>query len=283
MAQVEVLHFGAGAAGFELTFGPCPAYGQDGGAVGAAVAGKVGQARFKRALADGLDPLRGSSIVAEVVAGRDRLAEHKGGGHGRQLAGDRGGHGFVEHRRSLTDAAEPRQHRALVGAGERLQAPISEPSPDRDCFAGLVEGPVVVAFSQQDHGRRPCKITLLEAFGLFLEQPARASEPAGGDGHVQLAGVLENERETGARRPAAIACFEEADIGALAGTYGVVEVAAPVGGIGEPVQVRGRKPFAGVGGGEKLERLLPCPTRERVPTGSELPGSGPGRLLRRAR
>jgi hypothetical protein len=75
VGQLNRLHSRAGVAGTSLGLGPCAAADEDGDAVGLAVAREAVDSRPDGAFGDCVHPLRGSSVVSQLVACADRSAE----------------------------------------------------------------------------------------------------------------------------------------------------------------------------------------------------------------
>src|SRR5262249_4209071 len=100
--------------------------------------------------------------------------------------------------------------------------------------------------------------------------------------HVQLPGVLVDEREAHARGPAPISRVEEPSVGPLPRIHRLMEMAAPVGAVSEALKVAGSKRLGPVCGREELERLPPGTACERVPAGIDPSGRTSSRRRGRA-
>ncbi len=225
-----------------LRLGPIAAQAHDLGAVNAAGTGEAVHVLLLAPPAGRLRPLDRATVVAHVLARRDRHAVDEAGREGPQLTGDSRSARLVEDGEPLLDLAVLHQRSALAHEGQNLGVAVARAPRDVVGTLELRKGLSDVSLPQERRNA-PGKgeISMLSRFGQALEQALRIREPAARDGEGGAVDVIpgERQRETGCAEP--VAGCREAGVRALAQGDRLLEPPRPPGRVREALQVLRRK------------------------------------------
>jgi hypothetical protein len=210
---------------------PGPAQPQDLRPVDQALAGEGDQVGLAVAPGgQGLGPLTGPAQLRHLLADVDHPAVDQARHRGRELAGDGGHHGLVQHGQPLVDVAAGDRGRSLDEQGQRDQVGLAGLAADPGRPGRGRPGGGVVSGPEQLQGRRDQQVALLGAVRrLLLQQPPGPGQPAAALGQLPPAEQQEAQPEGAAGGPPPVALAGVELLGALQGGHGVTDPAGEVG------------------------------------------------------
>jgi hypothetical protein len=208
-------------------------------AVDAARAGEAAHVELVAPLVRDVRPLRRASVVADVLARRDRQAVDEAARVRADVADD-------GPRRALVHEREPRFHFAALhprapAADERehLRIAIAETPPELFGCRERLDCLVEAAAEQPFHALREPDHAVERGLGLVLEQPLCVREPALGDRERAAPGVVPRQRQRDPRRPQLLPGSREAGERTLAQLDRLVQSTPPPRSVAEPLEVVG--------------------------------------------
>jgi hypothetical protein len=210
------------------------------GAVDAAGAREAGHVQPVAPAVRRLGPFGGPAEVTDVLARADRHAVDERRRVRLELAADCRGRALVEELEPLLDLTALHERAPLAGEREHLRVPVAEAPCELVRVFEVFDRRGVISLGEHRMARScQCDASMFCGFLPVLEQALGGGEPALRDGERSSVRLVPRQYERDARGVEIFPLARVGNVGPLAQTDRLTELAAPPGGLAVPFEVLG--------------------------------------------